>query len=148
MFFDKKLSILSKSSELYYLEPGIYPSVADFVEAMNTLIQERHNHSEICIKVKISRKTQKVEIYLANEGSGLASFSWDLGSILGSNFADDFGVIWRGKGPHKPKFAYDIVRIHSLMIYTDLTEYNIFGDTKNPLLCCFLFIPKLKPETL
>ena len=49
----------------------------------------------------------------------------------------------RGKGPHKAEFAYDIVRIHSLMIYTDLIEYNIVGDTKAPLLRCFLFISKL-----
>ena len=50
----------------------------------------------------------------------------------------------RGKGPHKPEFAYDIVRIHSLMIYTDLIEYNIVGDTKAPLLRCFPFNSKLK----
>ena len=50
----------------------------------------------------------------------------------------------RGKGPHKPKFAYDILRIHSLMIYIDLIEYNIVGDTKAPLLRCFPFISKLK----
>ena len=45
----------------------------------------------------------------------------------------------RGKGPHKPEFAYDIVHIHSLKIYTDLIEYNIVGDTKAPLLRCFPF---------
>ena len=50
----------------------------------------------------------------------------------------------RRKGPHKPKFVYDIVRILSLMIYTDLIEYNIVGDTKAPLLRCFPFISKLK----
>ena len=50
----------------------------------------------------------------------------------------------RGKGPHRPEFAYDIVRIHSFMIYTDLIEYNIVGDTKAPLLRCFLFNSKLK----
>ena len=49
-----------------------------------------------------------------------------------------------GKGPHEPTFAYDIVRIHSLMIYTDIVEYNIVGDTKAPLLRCFPFISKLK----
>ena len=79
MFFDKKLS---KSSEFYYLEPGLYPSVTDFVEAMNILIQERHNHSENCIKVKVSRRTQNVEIYLANEASGLVFFSTDLGHFF------------------------------------------------------------------
>ena len=140
MFFDKKLS---KSSEVYYLEPGLYPSITDNVEAMNILIQ-RHNHSENCIKVNVSRRTQKVEIYLANEASGLAFFSTDLGHIFGSNVGNEFGVMLRGKGPHKPEFAYDSVRIHSLMIYTDLIEYNIVGDTKAPLLRCFPFISKLK----
>ena len=79
MFFDKKLS---KSSEFYYLERGLYPSITDIVEAKKILIQEKHNHSEKCIKVKVSRKTQKVEIYLANEGFGLAFFSTALGHIF------------------------------------------------------------------
>ena len=69
------------SSEFYYLEPGVYPSITDIVEVMNILIQENHNHSENCIKVRMSRRTQKVEIYLANEGSGLVFLSTDLGHI-------------------------------------------------------------------
>ena len=141
MFFDKKIS---KSSEFFYLEPGLYPSITEIVEAMIILIQERHNHSENCIKVKMSRKTQKVEIYQANEASGLTFFSTDLGHIFGSIVGNEFGVMLRGKGPHKPDFAHDIVRIHSLMIYTDVIEYKIVGDTKAPLLPCFLFISKLK----
>ena len=37
----------------------------------------------------------------------------------------------RGEGPHKPpEFAYDLVRIHSLMIHTNLIEYKVVGDTK------------------
>ena len=54
------------------------------------------------------------------------------------------GVLMKGKGPHEPQFAYDIVRIHSLTIYSDLVEYSIVGDTKTPLLRCFSFISKLK----
>ena len=50
----------------------------------------------------------------------------------------------RRKGHHQPESAYDLVRILSLKIYTDLKEYIIFGDTKAPLLRCFLFISKLK----
>ena len=48
MFVDKKLSNLS---EFYYLEPGLYPSITDIVEAMNILIQETHNQGENCIKI-------------------------------------------------------------------------------------------------
>ena len=141
MFFDKKLS---ESSDFYYVEPGLYPSITDTVEAMNTLIQERHNHSENCVTVKVSRRTQKIEIYLAIERSGLAFFSTDLGHIFGSNIGNEFGVMLRGKGPHKQEFAYDTVRIHSLMIYRDLIDSNIVGDTKAPMLRCFPFISKLK----
>ena len=111
---------------------------------MNILIQERHNHSENCIKVKVSRRTQNFETYLAYKASGLAFFSRHLGHIFGSNVGNEFGVMLRGKGPHKPDFAYDIVRTLSLMIYTDVIEYNIVGDTKAPLRRCFLFISKLK----
>ena len=115
---------------------------------MSTLIQERHNQSEGCITIKVSRRTQKVEIYLPNEGSGLEFFSADLGHIFGSNVGNEHGVMLRGKGPHKPEIAYDLVRIHSLMIYTDLIEYNIVGDTKAPLPRCFTFISKLKAGDL
>ena len=90
-FFDKKLS---NSSEFCYLEPGVYPFITDIVEAMNILIQERHNHSENCIKVKVSPKTQKVKIYLANEASGLVFFSTDLGHIFGSNVGNEIGVMF------------------------------------------------------
>ena len=69
---------------------------------MNSLIQERHNHSENCIKVKVSRRTEKVEIYIAKEGSGLAVFSTDLGHIFESNVGNEFGVMLGGKRPHKP----------------------------------------------
>ena len=57
---------------------------------------------------------------------------------------NDSGILMCGKSSHEPTFAYDIVRIHSLVIYTDIVEFNIVGDTKPPLLRCFPFISKLK----
>ena len=117
IFSDPKLL---KSSNFFYLEPGLYLSITDIVAAMNTLIQKRHNPSDICITDKVSRRTQKVEIYRGNERPGLAIFSTDLGHILGSNVGNEIGVVLRGKRPDKPEFAYDIGRIHSLTIYTDL----------------------------
>ena len=71
--------------------------ITDVVEAIIILIQERHNHSENCIKVKVSQRTEKVEICLANERSGLAFFRTDLGHIFGSNVGNEFGVMLRGK---------------------------------------------------
>ena len=57
------------------------------------------------------------------------------------------GYWWLEKVLLNPNF-YDIVSIHSLMIYSDIVEYNIVGDTQFPLIQCFLFILELKEETL
>ena len=140
-FFDKKLS---KSTSTYSIEPCLYTSITDILEAMNTLIQGRNNHNETCITVKVSQRTQKVVIMIANDSSGLAFCSTDLGHIFGNNVGNVFGVLMIGKGPHEAEFANNIVRIHSLMIYSDIVEYNIVGDTRAPLLRCFTFISKLK----
>ena len=78
-FFDEKLS---KSKSTYSIEPGLYTSITDIVEAMNTLIQERNNHNETCITIKVSRRTQKVVIMLANVSSGLAFCRTDMGHIF------------------------------------------------------------------
>ena len=56
-FFDEKHS---KTTSTYNLEPGLYTTITDIVEAMNTLLQEKNNHNENCITVKVSRRTQKV----------------------------------------------------------------------------------------
>ena len=141
MFYDEKLS---KTTEAYYLESGLHSSITDILEAMNTLLQEKNNHRDTCITIKVSRVTQKVKVYLANEESSLAIFSTDLGPIFGGDVRNYSGILMRGKEPQEPTFAYDIVRIHSLMIHTDIVEYNIVGDTNVPLLRCFPFISKLK----
>ena len=129
--FDEKFS---KSPTAHNLEPGLYSSITDIVEAMNMLIQERNNHNETCLTLKVSRRTQKVVIMLANDTSGLAFYSTDLGHIFGNNVGNEFAILMIGKRPHEHELAYDIVRIHSLMIYSDLVEYNNVGDTKTPLL--------------
>ena len=111
---------------------------------MNTLTQEKNNHNETCITVKVSRRSQKVGIILANDTSGLAFCSTDLVHIFDKNVGNQFRVVMKGKGPHEPQSAYDIVRIPSLMIYSDLVEYSSVGDTKALLLRCFPFISELK----
>ena len=53
----------SKLSECHYLEPSLYPSIPDFVEATNTLTQEKHNHHKIFITVKLSQLSRKTESF-------------------------------------------------------------------------------------
>ena len=78
------LTKLSKSSEIYFLEPSLYSTITDILEVMIPLIQERQNHSENCITVKVSRR-EKVVIYLVIERLGLAFLNTDLVAILAMN---------------------------------------------------------------
>ena len=94
IFFDEKLS---KSTSTYSFEPGLYTSITDIVEAMNTLIQERNNHNETCITVNVSRRSQKVVIIHAADSSGLAFCSTDLGHKFGNNVGNEFGVLMIGE---------------------------------------------------
>ena len=50
----------------------------------------------------------------------------------------------KGKGPHCFQYSYAIIRKDSLMVYSDIIEYNIVGDTKTPLMRCIPFISKVK----
>ena len=102
----------------------------EIVETMNTLIQEKHNHSESCIKLRLPRRTQKFDVYHAIESCCLVFFIKDLGHFFGSKVGNEFIVILREKCPHKPDFAYGIVLKHHLNVYTNLIEYIIVVYTK------------------
>ena len=52
-----------------------------------------------------------------------------------------------GKGPHYPQCSYDTKRVQSLMICSDIIEYNELVDTRTPLLRCILLISKVKKRT-
>ena len=97
------------------------------------------------IKLHVNKITQRISLSLPNHNSLLVIFSADLCHVFGCEEAVyGMGVFMSGAGPHFPKFPYDIVRIHTLMIYTDIVEYKIVGDTKAALLRCIPFISKVK----
>ena len=108
------------------------------------LVRKDTTATKAVSQLKCLEELKEVEIYLEIEGFGLAFFNTDRGHNSAGNFGNEFGVILKGKGPHKQEFAHDFVRMHSLMIYRDLIEDKIVGNTKAPLLRCFLFISKLK----
>ena len=99
-----------------------------------------------CIGVKVDRRTQKIGFLLVIDESSLVISSIDLKHIFGDEVRNNWRILMLGKGPQKPLFANDIVRIHSLMIYTEIVEYNTVGDTKAPLLRCIPFISKVKSD--
>ena len=111
---------------------------------MNTLFQERHKHCGISITVKMSRGTQRTETYRVIDRYGLAFFCTDLEHVFVSKVGIEFVVMLRRKGPHKPEIFYDLILIHSCVLYTDLIEYTLVADATAPLQRCFIFAPKLK----
>ena len=58
---------------------------------MNLLIQERNNLNENCITVRVSSRTQKIELSLISDDSSLVIFSTDLGNILGGDVGHEKG---------------------------------------------------------
>ena len=69
----------------------------DILEAMDTLIQKRHNHNESCNTVKVSRRTQKAEIYVANKGRVLALSRTELTLFFESNVGNEIVLMLRKK---------------------------------------------------
>ena len=51
MFYDEKLS---NTTEAYYLEPGLYSSITDIVEAKNTLIQKETTTETLASQSKLA----------------------------------------------------------------------------------------------
>ena len=119
IFFDEKLS---KTTEPYCLQPGLYSSINDIVKTMNTINEERNNQGGTCIRINADRITQKSEVYLAKNESILATCTRNLGPVFGGGVQNDLGILVCGKGLHKPTFAYVCVRIHSRMIYNEIVE--------------------------
>ena len=130
------------------IEPGLYPSIVGINVAMNNKIRERLGAQVFeynVIYVSVDKITQKVVVYLPHIQSVFIFQSADLSHIFGFDLEQNqTGVIMKGKGPHYPQYSYDIIRKHSLMIYSDIIDDNIVGDTKTPLLRCIPFISKVK----
>ena len=130
------------------IEPGLYPSIVDLVVAMNNKIREPLGAQVFeynGIYASVDKITQKVANHLPESQSVFIIQSADLSHIFGCDLEQNqTRVIMKRKGPNYPQYPYDIIRIHSLMIYSDIIEYNIVGDTKTPLLRCIPFISKVK----
>ena len=95
--------------------------------------------------VSVDKMTRNVAVLLPENQSVFFIQSSDSSHIFGCDLEQNqTGVIKKGKGPHYPQYSYEIIRIHSVKIYSDFIQYNIVGDTKTPLLRCIPFISKVK----
>ena len=85
----------------------------------------------------MSHRTQKVEKQLANEGSGVNFFSMQLRNFEVSNAGNEFGMMLRDRGNHKPEFSGDIVSITLSNYIHKLDWKQNVVDKKAPLVRFF-----------
>ena len=112
---------------------------------MNNKIRDRPAFGYNGIYLSIDKITQKVFVPLPENQSLFINQSSDLSHTFSCDLEQNqTGVIIKGKCPHYPEFSNDIIRIQSVMIYSDIIENNTVGNTKTPLLRCIPFISKLK----
>ena len=109
------------------------PSFVDTNIAKNDKVRKRigaQKNEYNGIYVSVEKITQKIAILLIEDQSVIIIQSADLSYISGCELEQNqTGVIMKRKGPQYPLYSYDIIRMHSLMIYSDIIEYNIKGDT-------------------
>ena len=117
-----------KPFDYYTTDAGLCPSIFEIVNELKKKIQEREKYEKTPIKLKVNRITQRTFLSLPNENSLLVIFSTVRCQVFGCEEAVyGMGVFMSGAGPHFLKFPYDIVRFHTLMIYSDIVECNIVG---------------------
>ena len=93
------------------------------------------------IKLHVNKITQRIPLSLPHENSVLSNFSADTCLGLGcEEVVYSMSVSISGAGPHINNFAYEIVRIHTLMICSNFFQYNSVSDTKVALSRCIPFI--------
>ena len=122
--------------EKMQLPTGMYNSLDDIIQKIREASSKIRPKRKMSLKAKVINMSGLVELTL-DKDQALIVDSDDLSSILGIPRLQPipFGHPTKYVG----KFPVDFVRIHSVMVYADIVEYDIVGDTKAPLLRSFPF---------
>ena len=78
LFYEENFS----KTKDFYLEPGQYPSISDFVEAMNSLIQNKQSRQHLQQSGIVAKNRKKNDVSLVNQESCLVISSLDLEFFL------------------------------------------------------------------
>ncbi len=141
------------------LKHGLYRNVSEILDEMHDNFKLL-NELEFGVAVKDqpnvfsyrhSATTGAVEIKMLEEGAQLRLKAADLRAVLGYDEAvgldgiahfEDAGA--GEKGWVKSQYPADIQRLHTMMVYTDIIEHQIIGDTTAPLLRVIPLVSKMK----
>lgn len=128
----------------YKIDAGMYSSLSEIANAMNSKIMVYNNlkidKNSIPVSFTLNPRTYHVNLELFSKFASLTFKSKDLSNILG--FQCD--TAYTDEKEHQSLYPVDISRIHSVLVYTDIIEHDIVGDTRAPLLRSFPFINRLR----
>ena len=125
----------------YFIEPGMYESLDEIVEAMNAKSTVKYPMAKI--GEKSVSKNGNVRFRFLTE-SYFEPESDDLKQIFGYHEPQELPAShdWEGTYP------LDLSRFHSMMVYTDIIEDEIVGDVKAPLLRCVHIVTRYKNNNI
>ncbi|MEN0051323.1 MAG: hypothetical protein AAF806_29935 [Bacteroidota bacterium] len=123
---------------------GMYYSIQEVIAAMNEAIIDRYDdkNNRVPISITYSGKDYKLKLKLRDKLNLLNLTGADLAHILG--FKQNGMLEGMEKLEWESDYPADIMRFHSIMVYTDIIEHGIVGDVKAPILRSFSHIPKLR----
>ena len=129
------------------IRKGLYKNIESvLIEMINAITYEEKMWGEQVsnsLQMKVDSFTKKILFEFSHDSAVLNLASLDLANILG--FSSTCLIPGTLKESHLP---YDVQRIHTIMVYTNLIEHGIIGDTKAPILRTFPLIPRFKDNAL
>ena len=116
----------SNSTDVYHLQPSLYPSLADIKDYKITFIEKRS------FTVKLFKRTQKSEIYRAIVGFHYNLFDANVGifPIFWSFVGNQLEVLLEGRNHRKQETACNILRTHCHDVQKPDWVKKSVGDTK------------------
>jgi hypothetical protein len=135
-----------KPSHELSIPKGFYSNVESVILAMHKALNNIESSlilSHASISLKVDYFSRKILFNFKDEDAVLNLASRDLANILG--FPSPCVIPGTMKESMLP---YDIQRIHTIMVYTDIIEHGIIGNTKAPILRSFPLMPKFKDESI
>ena len=127
------------------LPPGMYRSVDEIIGTINEVSLKVRPKNKMTMTADLMDFSGLLELNIERH-QAFVVHSEDLSSVLG--IPKDLPLPFGDPTTYVGKFPVDFTRIHSVMVYTDIVEHNIVGDTKAPLLRSFPFSHKSSSSSM
>lgn len=124
-------------NEKLKLPSGMYNTIDEVIEEIDKVSSKARPKDKMTMTAKVMDLNGLLRLELG-KNQAIVIHSEDLSSVLG--IPRDLPIPFGDPNSHISKYPVDLTRVHSVMVYSDIVEYDIVGDTKAPLLRTFPFM--------